>query len=510
MYTGQSWEEHRGFGWANALHPDDRESVKEIWQRACESRALHQSEGRLWHAPTGQWRYFVAKAAPMLNLDGSVREWVGACTDIDDQKRAAEKLETTVAERTMELRQANLALLRDMEERKKLEDQLLQAQKMESVGTIAGGIAHDFNNILNIIQGYASVLGKRSAENNQLAEGLEAINEAVQRGAAMVRQLLTLARKSEARLEPTDANGIILGLTKLLKETFPKTIELTLDLTDVPLVMADGSQINQVLLNLCVNARDAMPQGGKLLLRTEVISGTELRQRFREAQEERYVLIRVSDTGTGIDASTRERIFEPFFTTKEHGQGTGLGLSVVYGVINNHAGFVDVRSEVGQGTTFDIYLPLPKNELELVEIKQHLDRERKIRPGAGATVLFVDDEIKQLRLMQDFLESEEFKVLAARDGAEAVQMHLRHKDEIAVVVLDLRLPKMDGLEAFWTMRNIQPKLKALFATGLPSPELEAELDKGVIEGIIMKPYQLDKVLEKISEILQKPRVVGID
>ena len=509
-YTGQSWEEHRGFGWVNALHPDDRESAKEIWRRACESRALYQFEGRLWHAPTEQWRYCAAKAAPMLNLDGSVREWVGACTDIDDQKRAAEKLETTVAERTVELRQANLAQLRDMEERKKLEDQLLQAQKMESVGTIAGGVAHDFNNILNIIQGYASRLGKRSTENNQLAEGLEAINEAVQRGAAMVRQLLTLARKSEARLEPTDTNGIILGLTKLLKETFPKTIELTLDLTDVPLVMADGSQINQVLLNLCVNARDAMPQGGKLLLKTEVVSGTELRRRFREAQEERYVLIRVNDTGTGIDASTRERIFEPFFTTKEHGQGTGLGLSVVYGVINNHAGFVDVRSAVGQGTTFDIYLPLPKNKLEPVDIKQQLDRERKIRPGAGATVLFVDDEIKQLRLMQDFLESEDFKVLAARDGAEAVQMHLRHKDEIAVVVLDLRLPKMNGLEAYLAMRNIQPKLKALFATGLPSPELEAELDKGVIEGIIMKPYQLDKVLEKISEILQGPRVVGID
>ena len=246
------------------------------------------------------------------------------------------------------------------------------------------------------------------------------------------------------------------------------------------------------------------------MLKTEVVFGTELRQRFREAQEERYVLIRVSDTGTGMDVSTRGRIFEPFFTTKEHGQGTGLGLSVVYGVINNHAGLVDVRSEVGQGTTFDIYLPLPKNKLELVEIEQQLDRKRKIRPGARATVLFVDDEIKQLRLMQNFLESEEFKVLAARDGAEAVQMHLRHKDEIAVVVLDLRLPKMNGLEAYRTMRNIQPKLKALFATGLPSPELETELDKGVIEGIIMKPYQLDKVLEKISETLQEPPVVDID
>ena len=503
-YTGQSWEEHRGFGWANALHPDDRERVKEIWQRACESRTLYQSEGRLWHAPTEQWRYFVAKAAPLLNPDGSVREWVGTHTDIDDQKRAEERLETMVAERTKELQQANLALLRDMEERKKLEEQLLQAQKMESIGTIAGGIAHDFNNILNIIQSYASLLAKRSAEKNQLAESLEAISEAVQRGAGIVRQLLTLARKTGARLEPTDANGLMVELTNLLKEIFPKTIDLSLELSEVPLVMADANQMNQVILNLCVNARDAMPQGGNLLLKSDVVSGTELRQRFNEAKEDRYLRIRVSDSGMGMDAETRSRIFEPFFTTKEHGHGTGLGLSVVYGIINNHGGFVDLKSEIDQGTTFDIYLPLPKEELELVEIKRQLDEERKVRPGAGATLLFVDDETIQLHLMEKVLEREGYRVLTASDGAEAVEMHLRHQDEIAIVILDLQLPKINGWEAFQLMRKIQPRLKALFATGFAPPEIEAKLTQGEIGGIILKPYELDKVLEKISEILQEP------
>jgi two-component system cell cycle sensor histidine kinase/response regulator CckA len=503
-YTGQSWEEHRGFGWANALHPDDRERVKEIWQRACESRTLYQSEGRLWHAPTEQWRYFVAKAAPLLNPDGSVREWVGTHTDIDDQKRAEERLETMVAERTKELQQANLALLRDMEERKKLEEQLLQAQKMESIGTIAGGIAHDFNNILNIIQSYASLLAKRSAEKNQLAESLEAISEAVQRGAGIVRQLLTLARKTGARLEPTDANGLMVELTNLLKEIFPKTIDLSLELSEVPLVMADANQMNQVILNLCVNARDAMPQGGNLLLKSDVVSGTELRQRFNEAKEDRYLRIRVSDSGMGMDAETRSRIFEPFFTTKEHGHGTGLGLSVVYGIINNHGGFVDLKSEIDQGTTFDIYLPLPKEELELVEIKRQLDEERKVRPGAGATLLFVDDETIQLHLMEKVLEREGYRVLTASDGAEAVEMHLRHQDEIAIVILDLQLPKINGWEAFQMMRKIQPRLKALFATGFAPPEIEAKLTQGEIGGIIIKPYELDKVLEKISEILQEP------
>jgi signal transduction histidine kinase/ActR/RegA family two-component response regulator len=446
--------------------------------------------------------HVILSSSPLHKAD-KIAGLVVVFRDITERKRAEEKLETTVAERTKDLHQANRALMRDMEERQKLEDQLLQAQKMESVGTIAGGIAHDFNNILNIIQGYASLLGKGSAENNQRAEALEAIDEAVQRGAAMVRQLLIVARKSEARLEPTDANGIIRGLTKLLKETFPKTIELTLDLIDVPLVMADANQISQVLLNLCVNARDAMPQGGKLLLKTEVISGTELRPRFREAQEERYVRIQVADTGTGMDASTRGRIFEPFFTTKERGQGTGLGLSVAYGVINNHGGFINVTSEVDQGTTFDIYLPLSKNELELV--KRQPDPERKgTRLGTGATVLLVDDEIRQLRLMQNLLETEGFKVLPASDGAEAVETHLRYKDEIAVAILDLQLPKMNGLEAFRTMRKIQPKLKALFATGFSSPEVEAEIAEGDMGDIIMKPYLLDSVLEKISAILQKP------
>ena len=415
------------------------------------------------------------------------------------------QLETRVAERTTELQQVNAALEHDIAERKKLEEQLLQAQKMESIGVLGGGIAHDFNNILNIIQGYASLLGKPSAENNQLAETLEAINEAVQRGAAVVRQLLIVARKSETRLEPTDTNDLIRGLAKLLKETLPKNIEVTLDLIDVPLVMADAGQINQVLLNLCVNARDAMPQGGKLSLKTEVVSGIELGQGFKEGQEKGYVRIRVSDTGIGIDAETRTRIFEPFFTTKARGQGTGLGLSVAYGVINNHGGFINVTSEVDQGTTFDIYLPLPKNEPELVQIKRQPEPERKgTRPGAGATVLLVDDEIRQLRLMKNLLETEGFKVLPASDGAEAVETHLRHKDEIAVAILDLQLPKMNGLEAFRTMRKIQPKLRALFATGFSSPEVEAEIVEEDMGDIIMKPYPLDSVLEKISEILQKP------
>jgi signal transduction histidine kinase len=223
-YTGQTWEEHRAFGWANALHPDDRGRVKELWKEACATRALYYCEERLWYAPRQQWRFVVARATPLLNGNGSVREWVGTCTDVHDQKRIQEWLETTVAQRSSELRQANAALLRDMEERHKLQEQLLHAQKMESMGTMAGGIAHDFNNILNIIQGYASLLQGYGARNKEIAESLSVIHKSVQRGSALVQQLLTLARKTTTDFNPVNTNNLIEELIALISQTFPKRV----------------------------------------------------------------------------------------------------------------------------------------------------------------------------------------------------------------------------------------------------------------------------------------------
>src|SRR6185295_9965361 len=267
-YTGQTWEEQRGLGWIDSLHPDDRERVKQIWNEACASRTLYQSEGRLWHAPTQHWRYFMAKAKPLLNADGSVREWVGTCIDCEDQKRAQEKLEDTVAERTVDLQRANTALLLDMEERRKLQEQFVQAQKMESIGTLAGGIAHDFNNILSIIEGYAFILNGYGSNNPDIAESLTVINKTVQRGSALVQQLLTLARKSSTKVEAININGVIDDLIGLMTQTFPKTIEFSSALeANLPPITGDKNQIEQALLNLCVNARDAMSNGGRLNFR---------------------------------------------------------------------------------------------------------------------------------------------------------------------------------------------------------------------------------------------------
>jgi two-component system CheB/CheR fusion protein len=250
-------------------------------------------------------------------------------------------------------------LERAAEERERLEEQLHQAQKMESMGTLAAGIAHDFNNILNIIQGYASVfLMTHGAKDDEIAESLNVIHETTKRGAALVRQLLTLARKTEPNLELTSINTVIEELGKLIRETFPKTIQMTSELNrELPPILADPNEINQTLLNLCLNARDAMPDGGKLVIRTKTVDRESLRE-YGEAKAEQYVCIEVSDTGIGINESTRVRMFEPFFTTKRIGQGTGLGLAVVYGIVKTHNGFIQVESKPRHGATFRLYFPV--------------------------------------------------------------------------------------------------------------------------------------------------------
>jgi CheY-like chemotaxis protein len=267
--------------------------------------------------------------------------------------------------------------------------------------------------------------------------------------------------------------------------------------------MADPNQINQVLLNLCVNARDAMPNGGELRLATGTITGAELRDRFQDARERQYAWISVADTGSGMDETTKERIFEPFFTTKEPGRGTGLGLSVAYGIIRNHGGFVSVASQPRAGTIVCIYLPISEDAAPTDVRQEAYKGEGGEFLGAGETILFVDDEARQLRVMKNFLEGEGYRVLPAADGAEAVEMYLRHKDEIAVVVLDLGLPKLNGWEAFQKMKQENPGLQAIIATGYMSAEIESQMAQREVSGLVMKPYQLDDLLAKIWKAIHR-------
>jgi nitrogen-specific signal transduction histidine kinase/ActR/RegA family two-component response regulator len=400
--------------------------------------------------------------------------------------------------RTAELQLANAALSKEREEEKRLEQQLRQAQKMESIGTLAGGIAHDFNNILNIIRGYASLLRAERPGDEELGANLDVIDEAIERGASTVRQLLAVGKESAVRFERVDLNDALRKLKGLLSGTLPRTIDIGLDLEPgLCSVMADPNQIDQVLLNICVNARDAMPEGGELLLQTATVRGAELGGNLNRAKA--YACMTVKDTGLGMDDGVKSRIFEPFFTTKGQGQGTGLGLSVAYGIVTNHGGFIDVTSGPGQGAAFRIYLPLVGGEDEVAGLNlPHDPQVFSHVPVDGQVVLFVEDEIRQLELMRKNLERAGYRVLVATDGVEAVETFLRHKDEISVVVLDLGLPKLNGWEAFQKMRKADPMLRPILASGYISQEMESAMAEGKLSALLMKPYGPNEILEQIS------------
>lgn len=379
--------------------------------------------------------------------------------------------------------------------RKRLEQQLVQAQKMEGLGTLAGGIAHDFNNILAIILGYTNRLESLDSKAREAPGVTRIIKDAVERGAALVQQLLTSARQTEARFSSLDLNALVRELEKMLQATFPKMINFELRLqSDLPLITADRSQIHQVLLNLCVNARDAMKEGGTLTIETSITPGAELTESFTGAGTQDYACIRVRDTGSGISRQVKSHIFEPFFTTKERGKGTGLGLSVVYGVVNNHRGFVQVESEPNAGTTFIIYLPVEHStEAHGEGARWNIPR----KPNAPQTILLVEDEEMLRDLGVTILEGEGYRVLAAKDGMEAVALFEAHRDDIGLVVCDLGLPRLGGREAFLKMKESRPGVRAIVASGYLEPAIRSEMLKAGVLDTIQKPYDFNDLLTKI-------------
>jgi PAS domain S-box-containing protein len=382
--------------------------------------------------------------------------------------------------------------------RKRLEQQLMQAQKMEGLGTLAGGIAHDFNNILAIILGYTTRLEQWHSDPSHIPSAIKIIKDAVERGAALVQQLLTSARQTEAKLSSLDLNDLVCELEKMLQATFPKMIAFDLRLDPaLPHITADRSQIHQVLLNLCVNARDAMPSGGKITFETSLVAGSEVGEYFTGAELETYVCVRIRDTGTGMTRQEKAHIFEPFYTTKERGKGTGLGLSVVYGVINSHRGFVQVESEPNKGTTFCIYLPLqhvPES------ISGNGLRELGLKTSAK-TILLVEDEEMLRELGVTILQGEGYNVLAAKDGVEAVEMFEANCDDIGLVVCDLGLPRMGGRDAFMRMKEQKPSVRAIVASGYLEPNLRSEMLKAGVLDTIQKPYDFREMLQKIRSVI---------
>ena len=399
-----------------------------------------------------------------------------------------------------------LGIARDVTDQKSLEEQLRQSMKLEGLGTLAGGIAHDFNNILAIITGYASFLRRTVTSDEKGVRSLDAIETAASRATGLVRQLLTFARREETVIGYLDVNEVVNEMQKLIGETFPKQIMISIELYGGPTpVYGDRSQIHQLILNLCVNARDAMmdrddgsPVGGILGIATDIAKGSAMKKRYPGASEDEYIALRVSDTGKGMDEETRRRIFEPFFTTKPQGKGTGLGLSTVYGIVQNHAGIIDVESEPGSGTAFTVYLPVRR---QAVIEEESIGDESDLR-GGNETILVVEDEPGLREYLEDLLTAEGYRVLTAQDGEKAISVFMGH-DDIDLVLSDIGLPKIGGIDLMEAVRTMKPGTGVILASGyLDESERRRMAQKGVAS-FIQKPYQREELLKRIRSALDR-------
>jgi two-component system, cell cycle sensor histidine kinase and response regulator CckA len=396
-----------------------------------------------------------------------------------------------------------IAIKQDITEQKKLQQELLQSQKVLSIGTLAAGIAHDFNNILSIILGYTTMLEGKRLDERKFSECIAIITKSIDRGALLVQQILTFARKTDVSFEPIEVGTFIDDMISLLYETFPKTITLIKDFdiaTDYPLIMADRTQIHQALLNLCVNARDAMPRGGTIRFALSVKDREQVRRRFPSAAELGYLCLDVIDSGEGMDKETRTRVFDPFFTTKEKGKGTGLGLSVVYGIMQSHQGYVDVDSVPNAGTTFTLYFPIPATSALGASASSSRQSIGDI-PGGSEMILVIEDEPSLMELVCAYLETKGYRFMTASDGEEAVRIFAAHHHQIDLVLSDIGLPKMDGLAAFHGMKEIDPGIRTILASGFFEPGTKEQFQQAGAKGFIQKPYKLDEVLRTIRIVL---------
>jgi two-component system cell cycle sensor histidine kinase/response regulator CckA len=458
---GYSADELAEMPFVNLIHPQDKDAVYARYQRwlngekpssTYEFRIISKKGDELW-----------------VQLNTALIAWEG--------------------------RPATLNFLRDITVQKTLEVQFQQAQKMEAIGTLAGGIAHAFNNILMAIQGHISLLLYDMDSTHPHYEALKNIEASVINAAKLTNQLLGYARKGKYHVQLIDLNQIV----EETSGTFGKTrkdvtiySELSEDLFGVE---ADQGQMEQVLLNLYVNAAEAMPDGGKLILKTSNATHNEIKGRLYEPTPGRYVQLTITDTGVGMDPKTQNRIFEPFFTTKELGMGTGLGLAAVFGIIKAHGGYIEVESEKGRGTTFAIYLPAISRKISKINESIDPKFEQKV------TILLIDDEKMVLDVGSKMLQRLGYAVLAAGDGKEAIEIYQEKKNRIDMVILDMILPEINGGIVFDRIKEINPKAKVLLSSGYSIDGRATELLKRGCNGFIQKPFTLAKLSEKIKEIL---------
>ncbi|MBA4312530.1 MAG: hypothetical protein C0417_07860 [Chlorobiaceae bacterium] len=398
-------------------------------------------------------------------------------------------------------------VLRDITQKKLMEEKILQAQKIDSIGNLAGGIAHDFNNILTAILGSASIMRRRVVDNSRLLKYVDLIETTSRRGAAVTRQLLTFARKNNPNIVRTNVNSILDQTIKLFEVTTPKTIHIKLSISPEPLfVEADEGQLQQAILNLCLNSRDAMSNGGIIVVNCAGIEiDEEKAQHLTEGNVGSYVMISVADSGVGIPNSIIHKIYEPFFTTKEQGKGTGLGLSVVYGVVKSHNGFVNVSSEVNSGTIFTIYLP------RVFDYKSGDEIQNRKYEMAGGTenILLVEDEVSVSEVGADILEELGYRIDRVPNGRDAIDKIMEKNGAYDLVILDMNMPRMGGKATFDQLRHDFPLIKILVCSGYSATMLEDGKFMELIDGFLQKPYTIDDMAYKVREVLNAPRKLGV-
>jgi len=386
----------------------------------------------------------------------------------------------------------------DITEKRRLEERLVRAQKMEAIGTLAGGLAHDYNNLLTAILGYSSMLLKKLQENDPFYKPVSIIHEAAQRGANLGRKILTITRKEQREVRPVDLNATVLTALELLQRSLPKDIEIITHLAGgLPLTQADPSQMQQVIINLAVNARDAMPGGGKLTIETSLSGVNDTGGPSPDARTGGTLRLSVADNGAGIDAETQARIFDPFFTTKEVGKGTGLGLYIVHSIVHNHGGHINVHSEPSHGTQFTIYLPVIA-----ADAGSTIPPEVTEVTGTG-TILVIDDETHVREMCKDMLGALGYTVLLAENGMAGIKTYRDGQRKIDLVILDMIMPKMGGPEVFAALKAIDPAVKVLLYSGYSNNSLAGidELLKRGVSGFIQKPFSAEDISIAIKTAL---------
>ena len=467
-YTGQSWEEQKALGWLHAFHPDDRGAVQDAWTLACASHGAFEAHGQIWNAGRQAYRHFQARAIPILDDDGAVREWVGMLTDIED--------------------------------RWVTEERLRQAERMEMVGRLAGGIAHEVNNQMTIVLGAAGFL-LQQVQHASAREDVEYIRHAAQRTATITRQLLAYSRRQILQPEVVDLNMVIASLRPILQRALGEMATLMLSLDPgVRSVKADPGQLEQVLLNLVLNARDAMTTGGTVRIETStaLVDAASIRAKpLDDVEPGPYAMLTVSDTGVGMSPETLRHIFEPFFTTKGIGEGSGLGLSTVYGIVKQSGGFVSVSSQLGRGTSFQVFLPLadaPTPASAVVETGE-------VKGGTETILVVEDDDNVRAFLSRSLLELG-YTVLEARDGLEGVDQVERRGGRVDLIVSDVVMPGLGGREFADKVAQSYPGVRVLLISGYPGiDETGNDDDVAKARAFVQKPVAPSDLARTVRALL---------